>query len=874
MKNVSAALYKSLCFIVAFLLLCVVMNVVFRKEMFTVSVLAFSAGIGYFFLLYIASDKTEFFDEIYGYCLTAFLICIGIFQISNINNLRYAPSFDMDAIFGGAIQWLEEGSFPDYYDYYDWFPNNLGGMCVLYVFFRVGRIFTDDYFLIAAFGNEILILLTFALISLSAKKMWGSPCGILSLAICGCIPPFLFMTDVFYTDSLSMLFPVLLVFMSLKMEESKGKNIWKWCLYFGIAASIGMLIKFTVFIMVLAIGISFLVKRRWNILFKYILSVTAVFALVFFMFHACMYGKHLSQEKAEVKNTPYYHWIMMGLEGEGGYNPGDYEFTRSFSDPAIRDEALKEEIKDRISEKGLAGMIKMYRIKLVRCFGDGTLGLSDFLDDNPAKDGFLQKVLLYGGSKYSIYQGICNIIFYSLLILAFLGAITSFRQNNMLSLVMSIGGMIVFLMNWETSPRYITNYVPIIILLSVGGIRYMSDWIRESKMDKIILSFYNKYAKEIKIFGAAIGFRIVVYLFSVCVMAIFGEYADGISFSDFLETWKRWDSAHYINIAQNGYSGAIENGEHIFLVFYPLYPWILRVLSMLIYDIRYCGILASTISFAAGCIFFYKITENEFGDEAAENALLLISVFPFAFFFGSIATESLFFALSSGFFYYLRKHKWDKVAVLGMLACMTKPQGLLLTIPVIVELFYFKRGFRIIKRGNWKEFFKRIVYPGLVASTMLFGFLIYLLINYTVEGNPFRFMYYQKNHWGNSLCPIWKTIKYVKEYAVTGWYTSTGMSMWVPELILFFIYIMAIVYGICKKMRPMNMVYLITFFVLTYSSTWLLSAGRYTVNALPLFMLFGKFTAEHKKSRMPIAVLSGMMMMIYMIGFYQWKQIM
>ena len=137
MKNVSAALYKSLCFIVAFLLLCVVMNVVFRKEMFTVSVLAFSAGIGYFFLLYIASDKTEFFDEIYGYCLTAFLICIGIFQISNINNLRYAPSFDMDAIFGGAIQWLEEGSFPDYYDYYDWFPINLGGMCVLYVFFRV-----------------------------------------------------------------------------------------------------------------------------------------------------------------------------------------------------------------------------------------------------------------------------------------------------------------------------------------------------------------------------------------------------------------------------------------------------------------------------------------------------------------------------------------------------------------------------------------------------------------------------------------------------------------------------------------------------------------------------------------------------------------
>lgn len=87
-------------FIATFLLLSVVMSVVFRKEMFTVSALALLAGAGYIFLLYIASDKTEFFDEIYGYCLAVFLICVGIFQISNMNNLRYVPSFDMDAIFG------------------------------------------------------------------------------------------------------------------------------------------------------------------------------------------------------------------------------------------------------------------------------------------------------------------------------------------------------------------------------------------------------------------------------------------------------------------------------------------------------------------------------------------------------------------------------------------------------------------------------------------------------------------------------------------------------------------------------------------------------------------------------------------------------
>lgn len=810
----------------------------------------------------------------FGYCLAGFLLGIGIFQILNIDNLRYIPSFDMDAIFGGAVQWIEEGSFPDYYDYYDWFPNNLGGMCVLYAFFRIGRIFTKDYFLIAALGNEILLLLTFALISLSAKKLWGSLYGILTLVICGLFPPFLFMTDVFYTDSLSLLFPILIFFLSLKLEENIEKGAWKWCLLSGVAASIGMLIKFTVVFMVLAIGLSFLIARKWSTFIKYVVSVSAISFLVFFGFHSYMYGNHLSREMAEVKNTPYYHWIMMGLEGDGAYNPEDYEFTRSFSDPQERDKALKEEIRNRISEKGLSGMVNLYRAKLIRCFGDGTLGLSDFLDDNPQNDGILQQFLLYGGSKYSTYQFVCNLVFYTLLIFAFLGILTSFQVGNMLPLILSLGGISIFLMNWETSPRYITNFVPIIVLLAAGGVKNMIERIRETKMDKMIYDFYKKHAKIIKIIGAAIGFRIVIYLVSVCVMAIFGDYTSEITFSDFLETWKRWDSSHYINIAENGYGGAIENGEHIFLVFYPLYPWLMKLLSLLVRDIRFCGILISVVCYAIGCVYFYKITEDEFGDEIAENALLLISVFPFAFFFGSIATESLFFALSTCFFYYLKKHKWNKVAVLGMLACMTKTQGLLLTIPVLVELFYFKRGFQIIKRRNFREFLKRIIYPGTVAATMLFGFLVYLFINYIVEGDPFRFMYYQKNHWGNSLCPIWETIKYVNENAVTGWYTSTGMSLWMPELILFSVYIMAIVYGICNKIRPMYMSYLIAFFVLTYSSTWLLSAGRYTLNAFPLFMLLGEFVVKHKKSKIPIAVLSSMLMMIYMIGYFQWKQIM
>lgn len=855
-------------------------------------------GVGIFstvimFVSYKGIGKEDYFDRIYYYCLIAFLFVVGIFQITKINELRFTPSFDLDAIYGGAIQWVETGNFSGYYDYFDWFPNNLGGLCFFYLIFKIGSFFGMDYFAMAAGMNEMILLSTFALTSLTVKKLWGSKYGILTLLLIVCMQPLMFMTDAFYTDSLSILFPIGLFYLALKIEESDGRRLGKLCILSGVVTAVGSLIKPTVLIMAVAVGLSFLLRKRWKKLGLYIAAVGILYLILTLAFRSYLYGSYLDPELAKVKNTPSYHWVMMGLKGDGGYNPQDYDFTRSFLDPEVRDEALKNEIVYRISQKGMTGMIALYSAKLFRCLGDGTLGISDFLDDNPHKDSLLHDYLLYGGRRYAVYQAACNIVFYTILLFLLVYLLIGIDRNRRergavlyhnleLAPILGVSGLIVFLMHWETSPRYITNYVPVMIGLAAGGIRYLEERLIEKGIDnkmkaiaeKHFKKYSDKYSEEIKIFVTAAGFRIVLYLISVCVMAIMGDYPNGISFSDFLEAWKRWDSAHYLNIAENGYAGAIENGEHIFLVFYPLYPWLIKALSILIKDLRLCGIVISVISYGIGSVFLYKIVKSELGEKAAENALMLISVFPFAFFFGSIATESLFLAITAAFFYYLRKHDWQMAAFLGFLACLTKVQGLLLAFAVLVELFYFKRGIKLIRERKWKSFFKRIIYPGCIAALMLFGFGIYLFINYSVEGDPFRFMYYQRNHWGNGLCFPWETIGYVKDNALRNWNTSIGMSLWVPELLLFAVYILAIVYGFVRKLRPMYMIYLIVFFLLTYSSTWLISGGRYTLSALPVFMLAGDWTARHEKWKLPSVLFSAMLMIVYMIGYYSWKQIM
>lgn len=443
-------------------------------------------GAGALPLLLIFFTKKKFgedkvYDRIYPFCLLLMLMIMGGVQFSFIEKLRFSPAFDLDAVYGGAIEWVERGTFPDYYDYFDWFPNNLGCLCFFFLIFKACSFFFSDYFLIAACVNEILILLTILFISLSAKKIWGSRAGLLALFITAGMIPFWFMADAFYTDSLSVLFPVLIFYISLYINESKNYNYLGYILLSAFVAVFGTFIKPTVMIMGAAVFLSFLLQGKWKKAGVYAMALCVVYLVSRFLFQFYMYHTHLDPALAEIKNTPLSHWIMMGLKGDGAYNPEDYEFTRSFTVPQERNIALAEEIKNRMSEKGISGMAALYAVKLFRCLGDGTLGLSDFLDDNPQKETLLHQYILYDGRYYEKYRNCCNVIFYTCLLLVTVCLIENIRRmakknntcciNNELSLALAFGGIVIFLMHWETSPRYITNYVPVILLLAVGGVQ-------------------------------------------------------------------------------------------------------------------------------------------------------------------------------------------------------------------------------------------------------------------------------------------------------------------------------------------------------------------------------------------------------------------
>ena len=103
-----------------------------------------------------------------------------------------------------------------------------------------------------------------------------------------------------------------------------------------------------------------------------------------------------------------------------------------------------------------------------------------------------------------------------------------------------------------------------------------------------------------------------------------------------------WDAPHYVAIAKNGY---VNTGDAAnFIVFFPLYPVLIRLFT---FDFNYINLSALIISNVCSLIAFfylYKIAKLEFNDSVALKAVLLLSVFPTAYFLSVPYTEGLFFA--------------------------------------------------------------------------------------------------------------------------------------------------------------------------------------------------------------------------------------
>ncbi len=141
--------------------------------------------------------------------------------------------------------------------------------------------------------------------------------------------------------------------------------------------------------------------------------------------------------------------------------------------------------------------------------------------------------------------------------------------------------------------------------------------------------------------------------------------------------WNRFDTLWYLHIAAHGYDRPDA------IVFFPLYPLLIRIASLLVAPMA----AALLISSVASGFFFWGLGELLAGDQsagAARQSIFLCAVWPASFIFFAAYPESLLAALIVWALCMAARDCWSWAAVLGMAAALTKAVGIVVLLPLLV----------------------------------------------------------------------------------------------------------------------------------------------------------------------------------------------
>ena len=139
-----------------------------------------------------------------------------------------------------------------------------------------------------------------------------------------------------------------------------------------------------------------------------------------------------------------------------------------------------------------------------------------------------------------------------------------------------------------------------------------------------------------------------------------------------------WDAGHYVAIADRGYD------EPLRAAFFPLYPLLGRVAGWVLGSPLLGALLISLVALGVALYLLHRLVALEVGERYARPAVAVLALFPTAFFFSAIYTESLFLALTVGSFYAARRERWALAGVSGALAAATRNTGVLLVLPLLL----------------------------------------------------------------------------------------------------------------------------------------------------------------------------------------------
>ena len=334
-----------------------------------------------------------------------------------------------------------------------------------------------------------------------------------------------------------------------------------------------------------------------------------------------------------------------------------------------------------------------------------------------------------------------------------------------------------------------------------------------------------------------------------------------------LDNFQRFDSYWFLNIARNGYryfgvqeqmdrKRRVAREDETNITPFPLYPMGIWLLNLAVGDRTLSGMLLSLGCFLGALMVFYRMVRDDFGHGVAGRAVLYISIYPTAWLYNALYSESLFLLLTLLCLWRARKGNALEAGLFGMGAAATRLAGSLMVVPVVAEFLLGDK-----RQPHWHK-----TSPALLAGALTcMGWVGYFIYLRGLTGKLLIYFVAQRG-WHKGFAMPWTALW---NLLAPGLFRS---AMRVVQLAFLLLFTPLTVLGL-QRLRPSYALLLLLGFLMPLCVTNMLGLPRYFMVLYPAFILLaqaGEDRRVHTAVTVGFPLLMGMMMMPWLMWLHSY----